>query len=274
MALGFYHDDVNGHRVIGHGGDTVYMHTNLDLFIDDGVGLFISMNSDGKAGSPRFAARRPAQALRRPLLPGARSKARRSTRRPPSEHAQMLAGTYAASRGFETNFLHLLDLVGQEKVGPRRERRHRRRERRQRGRPAAQVDRGRAVRVARPRQRDASSPPRSSTARSPAWSFDTVSAVHDVSTACRGTRTARGCCRRCCSRSAIVAVSALAWPVGRDRAAPLQGGGPLRRPAAARPAHLPRLAVAGAAGARRVGHLGHRSASAACRCWPARSIRC
>jgi hypothetical protein len=29
----------------------------------------------------------------------------------------MLAGSYASSRGFETNFLHMLDLVGQEKVG-------------------------------------------------------------------------------------------------------------------------------------------------------------
>ncbi|HEY6815429.1 MAG TPA: serine hydrolase domain-containing protein [Croceibacterium sp.] len=116
MALGFYRDDVNGHRVIAHGGDTVYMHSNLDLFIDDGVGIFISMNSDGKAGSPRW--------LREALL------ARFADRYFPAEltgtpidaktaheHAAMLAGTYASSRGFATNFLHMLDLVGQEKVG-------------------------------------------------------------------------------------------------------------------------------------------------------------
>ena len=116
MALGFYRDDVNGRRVIAHGGDTVYMHSNLDLFIDDGVGIFISMNSDGKAGSPRW--------LREALL------ARFADRYFPAElegspidaetareHAAMLAGTYASSRGFATNFMSLLDLVGQEKVG-------------------------------------------------------------------------------------------------------------------------------------------------------------
>jgi CubicO group peptidase (beta-lactamase class C family) len=116
MALGFYRDDVNGHRVIAHGGDTVYMHSNLDLFIDDGVGLFISMNSDGKAGSPRW--------LREALL------ARFADRYFPAElqgtpidaktareHAAMLAGTYTSSRGFQTNFMAMLDLVGQEKVG-------------------------------------------------------------------------------------------------------------------------------------------------------------
>jgi hypothetical protein len=116
MALGFYRDDVNGRRVIAHGGDTVYMHSNLDLFIDDNVGIFVSMNSDGKAGSPRW--------LREALL------ARFADRYFPAElegtpidaktareHAAMLAGTYASSRGFATNFMSLLDLVGQEKVG-------------------------------------------------------------------------------------------------------------------------------------------------------------
>jgi hypothetical protein len=116
MALGFYRDDVNGHRVIAHGGDTVYMHSNLDLFLDDNVGIFISMNSDGKAGSPRW--------LREALL------ARFADRYFPAElegtpideatareHAQMLAGTYASSRGFQTNFLNLLELAGQEQIG-------------------------------------------------------------------------------------------------------------------------------------------------------------
>ena len=116
MALGFYRDDVNGRRVIAHGGDTVYMHTNLALFIDDGVGLFVSVNSDGKGGSPRwlreallarFADRYfPRELEGEPIDP---DQAR--------EHAQMMVGTYASSRGFETNFMSLLDLAGQEKVG-------------------------------------------------------------------------------------------------------------------------------------------------------------
>ncbi|KRA82647.1 serine hydrolase domain-containing protein [Altererythrobacter sp. Root672] len=116
MALGFYRDDVNGHRVLAHGGDTVFMHSNLDLFVDDNVGLFISMNSDGQNGSPRW--------LREALLAQFADRyfpqelaGKPIDEKTAREHAQMLAGTYASSRGFETNFMSMLDLVGQEKVG-------------------------------------------------------------------------------------------------------------------------------------------------------------
>lgn len=48
MALGFYEETRNGHRIIGHGGDTVYFHTDLHLIPDAGVGFFVSYNSAGK----------------------------------------------------------------------------------------------------------------------------------------------------------------------------------------------------------------------------------
>ena len=51
MLLGFYETNYNGHRVIGHGGDTQWFHSYLHLFIDDGVGLFMSFNSAGKEGA-------------------------------------------------------------------------------------------------------------------------------------------------------------------------------------------------------------------------------
>jgi len=115
MALGFYHDDVNGHRVIGHGGDTAYMHSNLDLFIDDGVGVFISMNSDGKAGSPRWLReallKRFADRYFPAPLVGAPIDAKTAR-----QHALMLAGSYESSRGFETNFMRLLNLASQDKI--------------------------------------------------------------------------------------------------------------------------------------------------------------
>jgi len=34
MALGFYEESRNGHRIIGHGGDTVYFHSDLHLILD------------------------------------------------------------------------------------------------------------------------------------------------------------------------------------------------------------------------------------------------
>ena len=53
-ALGFYQQNINGHRVIAHGGDTDFFHTDLDLFLDDNVGLFISVNARGKEGMGEF----------------------------------------------------------------------------------------------------------------------------------------------------------------------------------------------------------------------------
>ena len=51
MLLGFYETNRNGHRAIAHGGDTFWFHSDLHLFIDDGIGIFISMNSPGKEGA-------------------------------------------------------------------------------------------------------------------------------------------------------------------------------------------------------------------------------
>ena len=42
MALGFFEENRNGHRVRGHGGDSIVFHTECDLFVDDGVGIFFS----------------------------------------------------------------------------------------------------------------------------------------------------------------------------------------------------------------------------------------
>jgi CubicO group peptidase (beta-lactamase class C family) len=45
--LGFYQEDRNGLRIIGHAGDTVLFHSDLHLLLDKGVGLFLSFNSAG-----------------------------------------------------------------------------------------------------------------------------------------------------------------------------------------------------------------------------------
>src|SRR5438876_963634 len=48
MALGFYEETRNGHRILGHAGDTEYFHSDLHLIPDAGIGFFISYNSAGK----------------------------------------------------------------------------------------------------------------------------------------------------------------------------------------------------------------------------------
>lgn len=48
MALGFFEANRNGQRILEHGGDTQVFHSQLVLFRDQGVGLFMSFNSTGK----------------------------------------------------------------------------------------------------------------------------------------------------------------------------------------------------------------------------------
>jgi CubicO group peptidase (beta-lactamase class C family) len=51
MGFGFYQNDINGHRVIVHDGDTRFFHSQLNLFLDDHVGIFVSLNSTGRDGA-------------------------------------------------------------------------------------------------------------------------------------------------------------------------------------------------------------------------------
>lgn len=113
MALGFYEQFANGHRAIAHGGDTEWFHSDLWLFPDDDIGLYVSMNSLGEGGA--------AHALRAALfhefadryLPGADPAAGRVDAAAARQHAQMLVGHYVSSRGSKTNFVSLLGLLGQ-----------------------------------------------------------------------------------------------------------------------------------------------------------------
>ncbi len=114
MALGFYHEDRNGLNIVGHGGDTVFFHSDLHLFLDKNVGLYISMNSIGKDGA--------AHALREELL---QQFADRYYPAPPQNlptlstakaHGQALSGHYVSSRAGGFNFLRLAALLSETSV--------------------------------------------------------------------------------------------------------------------------------------------------------------
>jgi CubicO group peptidase (beta-lactamase class C family) len=118
MELGFYQSDLNGHRIIAHGGDTQWFHSDLNLFVDDGVGIFLSVNSAGKDGA--------AHPLRQTLLaqfadryfPDKAAAPETIDAKTASEHAALLAGRYIFSRRSHETFIALLNLVSQVKVGP------------------------------------------------------------------------------------------------------------------------------------------------------------
>ncbi|WP_439632731.1 serine hydrolase domain-containing protein [Glycocaulis sp.] len=114
MLLGFYEQNRNGQRIIGHGGDTTLFHSNLHLYLDHGVGLYISMNSTGRGGATGrvrqalfegFTDRYfPADAQDLPTLGTA------------EEHGRMLVGNYVISRRAHQNFVAATALLGQPSV--------------------------------------------------------------------------------------------------------------------------------------------------------------
>jgi hypothetical protein len=112
MALGFYEETRNGHRIIGHGGDTQYFHSDLHLIPDAQVGFFVSYNSAGK-GEVRareavwhaFLDRYfPHQVPDGPPVPSA------------SQDAHSVSGHYIVSRRGEKSILNVLTVAGETKI--------------------------------------------------------------------------------------------------------------------------------------------------------------
>ena len=117
MALGFYEQGINGHRGLAHGGDTSLFHSDLTLFIDDNVGLYVSVNSAGGEGAPRALRERLFDEFGNRYFPAApvKTKVDDATAK---KHVEEIAGTYFNSRGMRSNFLHILDLISPISIGP------------------------------------------------------------------------------------------------------------------------------------------------------------
>ncbi|MGV3479298.1 MAG: serine hydrolase domain-containing protein [Sphingobium sp.] len=112
MVLGFWENDINGQRVIAHSGDTGAFHTDLNLFLDQNIGVFVAVNSNGVAGgsaalidavrtgfADRYFSR---QAGGRPIDPGTAAL-----------HARMMAGNWISSRRWDSNFMRIVNLFSQ-----------------------------------------------------------------------------------------------------------------------------------------------------------------
>jgi CubicO group peptidase (beta-lactamase class C family) len=112
MAHGFYEESRNGHRIIGHGGDTEYFHSDLHLIQDANVGLFVSYNSAGRGEvSAREILFHGFLDRYFPFTPPAAEKVA-----DPKADAAEIAGLYKTSRRAESSFIKLLTLAGEAKV--------------------------------------------------------------------------------------------------------------------------------------------------------------
>ncbi|MEH6791420.1 serine hydrolase domain-containing protein [Parasphingorhabdus sp.] len=115
MAYGFFRGERNGRLLVGHGGDTVVFHSDLNMLPEEGVGIFVSFNSAGENGAVYGARDRllelfldryfPAPAaVTPPAIAGA------------AEHAKAIAGDYDTSRRVETGFISMFYLLQQDQV--------------------------------------------------------------------------------------------------------------------------------------------------------------
>lgn len=116
MALGFYEQTINGHRAIGHGGDTTLFHSNLVLFPEAGLGIYISMNSSGSGGATSAIRSALVQGFAKRYLTDAAPATVALDEAESRARAAEIAGNYVVSRGSKTNFLSLLGLIGQGSV--------------------------------------------------------------------------------------------------------------------------------------------------------------
>jgi CubicO group peptidase (beta-lactamase class C family) len=112
IAHGFYEESANGHRIIGHGGDTELFHSDLHLILDANVGFFVSYNSLGKTEtSPRTILFKKFLDRYFPYTPPAAAKVDTA-----KADAASVSGLYKSSRRFESTFLKLTTLLGEPKV--------------------------------------------------------------------------------------------------------------------------------------------------------------
>jgi CubicO group peptidase (beta-lactamase class C family) len=113
MCYGFMEQQRNGQRIVGHGGDTMWFHSLMELIPDRRIGLFISYNTNTSAGvrDQVFDA-----FLRRyfPSPEPSRTEAASGVH----ERVSRLAGEYVMTRYSHSSMTKLSSLIGVFYVEP------------------------------------------------------------------------------------------------------------------------------------------------------------
>lgn len=116
MMLGFYETSMNGHRAISHGGDTRWFHSNLQLFLDEGIGIFVSLNSTGRGGASAAIRDALSEGFVARYLSGPSMPESTVSEADAKLHAQQITGSYGSSRRADSSFMSLLGLLGSTRV--------------------------------------------------------------------------------------------------------------------------------------------------------------
>lgn len=115
LAHGFFYGIRNDTVVIGHGGDTMMFHSDLNLLPEKGVGIFVSFNSRGENDAVYEIRSGLTDLFLDRYFPGPKEST------PPAianaaRDAEALEGHYESSRRVETGFISLFYLLQQDKL--------------------------------------------------------------------------------------------------------------------------------------------------------------
>jgi len=116
MELGFFETNINGREVIAHLGDSQNFHTSLHLFLKENVGFYVSFNAAGKEGAAHHLRLALFADFADRYFPGPPLTDARVDEATAKQHAQLLVGSWYASRGSFTRFLSAIGLIGQTKI--------------------------------------------------------------------------------------------------------------------------------------------------------------
>lgn len=117
MAHGFFHESRNGRTLIGHGGDTLFFHTELDLLPQEGVGIFYSFNSRGREDAVYALRKAVLDQFMDRYFPDSAASPEPAALPTAKADSQKIAGRYETSRRVEHGFLSVFYLLQQTVIG-------------------------------------------------------------------------------------------------------------------------------------------------------------
>lgn len=110
MTPGFFAEDRNGHRILGHGGDILHSHAAFQIYPEEGTGVFIGLNGSGAAADSSTV-------LRNAVLHGFADRYYPAAEEAPqpletsADRAATVAGQYMVSRRGQSTFIRLNSLI-------------------------------------------------------------------------------------------------------------------------------------------------------------------
>jgi CubicO group peptidase (beta-lactamase class C family) len=117
MAHGFFYQTRNDRLLIGHGGDTIIFHADLELLPREAVGLFVGFNSRGREDAVYGLRKALVDQFLARYFPPTGKSAEAAVLKSAAADAGRIAGRYQSSRRVEHGFLSTFYLMQQTVIG-------------------------------------------------------------------------------------------------------------------------------------------------------------